>query len=226
MNERTLHKSQLIDFLITSKALSFGEFLLKSGRTAPYFINTGAFDDGKKITTLGAFYANYIHALGWDTVDVIFGPAYKGIPLCVATTIALAQNFDTNLGFCFNRKEAKTRGEGGEFVGTKLSAGMRAIIVEDVVTAGTTLQEVIPLLRETIGVEIQGVAIMVDREERGLGELSAVQETEASLGVPIRSMVTIRDILDYLSHPNNSGFQIDKALQERIDAYRAMYGVV
>ena len=138
--------------------------------------------------------------------------------------MSLSQNFDTNIGFSFNRKEAKTRGEGGEFVGTPLSRGMKVALVEDVVTAGTTLQEMVPVLRERLGVEVAGVVILVDRAERGKGTLSAVQEAEAELGIKIHPIITIFDIISYLSKPNSSGFQIDSALQSRIDEYRAEFG--
>jgi len=215
---------QVIDFLVQSQALKFGEFTLKSGRQAPYFINTGSFDNGEKISRLAHFYAQKLVSLGLHKADAVFGPAYKGIPLCVSTAMSLSQHFDTNIGFAFNRKEAKTRGEGGEFVGTPLKRGMKVVLVEDVVTAGTTLQEVVPVLRERLGVEIVGVVILVDRAERGKGELSAVQEAEAELSIEIHPIVTIFDIISYLSSPNSSGFQIDAALQSRIDQYRNEFG--
>lgn len=215
---------EVIDFLIQSQALKFGEFLLKSGRKAPYFINTGCFDNGEKISRLAHFYAHKLVSLGLHKADAVFGPAYKGIPLCVSTAMSLSQNFGTNIGFSFNRKEAKTRGEGGEFVGTPLSRGMKVVLVEDVVTAGTTLQEIVPVLRERLGVEVAGVVILVDRAERGRGTMSAVQEAEAELNIKIHPIITIFDIISYLSKPNSSGFQIDGALQGRIDEYRSEFG--
>ncbi len=219
-----MNKGQVIDFLVHSQALKFGEFLLKSGRKAPYFINTGCFDDGRKIAQLARFYAEAIVSLGLKDADAVFGPAYKGIPLCVSTAMSLAQNFDTNIGFCFNRKEAKTRGEGGEFVGKPLVNGMKVVLVEDVVTAGTTLQEMVPVLRNRLDVEVAGVVILVDRAERGKGALSAVQEAEQELNIKIHPIVTIFDIITYLSKANSSGFQIDTELQYRIDQYRAEFG--
>ena len=219
-----MNVSHVIDFLVKSQALKFGEFMLKSGRKAPYFINTGCFDTGRKISELAYFYAQKLHSLKLHTVDAVFGPAYKGIPLCVSTAMSLAQNFETNIGFSFNRKEAKTRGEGGEFVGAPLSRGMKVVLVEDVVTAGTTLQEIVPVLRERLGVEVAGVVILVDRAERGKGSISAVQEAELELGIQIHPIVTIFEIIAYLSKPNSSGFQIDAALQGRIDEYRAEFG--
>jgi orotate phosphoribosyltransferase len=221
----TLDKGKVIDFLVETKALKFGEFLLKSGRKAPYFINTGCFDDGEKICRLSDFYAAKIVELGLDDVDVVFGPAYKGIPLCVSTAMSLQRNFNKNIGFCFNRKEAKTRGEGGDFVGKPISKGMRVVLVEDVVTAGTTLQEMVPVLRDKVGVEIAGVIILVDRAEKGTGTCSAVEEAERDLGIKVTAIVTIHDVISYLSSANSSGFTIDAALKSRIDAYRSEYGV-
>jgi orotate phosphoribosyltransferase len=214
---------EVINFLVQSGALKFGDFTLKSGRKAPYFINTGGFDDGAKISKIARFYAQQIISLGLQDVDAVFGPAYKGIPLCVATAMSLAQDFSTPMGFCFNRKEAKTRGEGGEFVGKPLSAGMRIVLVEDVVTAGTTLQEMVPLLRDKVGVDIAGVVILVDRDERGAGDVSAVKEAERDLKIKVTPIVDINKIITYLSSPNPSGFQIDADLQKRIAAYREEY---
>jgi orotate phosphoribosyltransferase len=224
MNKVELQAGEVIDFLVQSGALKFGDFTLKSGRKAPYFINTGCFDDGAKIARLARFYAQQIVSLGLQNVDAVFGPAYKGIPLCVATAMSLAQDFGIPMGFCFNRKEAKTRGEGGEFVGKPLTAGMRVVLVEDVVTAGTTLQEMVPLLRDKVGLQIAGVVILVDRDERGVGEMSAVQEAVRDLKVTVTPIVDIKRIISYLSTPNSSGFQITAELQERIAAYREEYG--
>ena len=224
MAESAVKSGEVIDFLVQSGALKFGDFTLKSGRKAPYFINTGCFDDGAKIARLARFYAQQIVSLGLQEVDAVFGPAYKGIPLCVATAMSMSQDFGIPMGFCFNRKEAKTRGEGGEFVGKPLTAGMRVVLVEDVVTAGTTLQEVVPVLRNRIGLEVAGVVILVDRDERGVGELSAVREAERDLGITVTSIVDITKIISYLSRPNSSGFEISSELQKRIAQYREEYG--
>lgn len=215
---------EVVNFLVSSGALKFGDFTLKSGRKAPYFINTGSFDDGAKITQLSKFYAQRIVSLGLKDADAVFGPAYKGIPLCVSTAMSLSQNFGISMPFCFNRKEAKTRGEGGQFVGRALTAGMKVVLVEDVVTAGTTLQEIVPLLRDTMDVAVAGVVILVDRDERGAGELSAVKEAERDLGIHVSPIVNINQIIQYLSTPNSSGFQIAGELAERIVAYRREYG--
>jgi len=222
--EKTLSKPEVIDFLVRSQALKFGDFTLKSGRKAPYFINTGCFDDGDKITKLSHFYARQILAAGLGNVDVVFGPAYKGIPLCVSTAMTLASQYNTPMSFCFNRKEAKTRGEGGEYVGKPLTPGMKVVLVEDVVTAGTTLHEVIPVLRSKVGVEIAGVVILVDRDEKSTGSVSAVKQAEAELDISITSIVNIHDIITYLSRGNSSGYIIDEDLMKRINAYRAEFG--
>jgi orotate phosphoribosyltransferase len=219
-----LSKSEVIDFLVQSQALKFGDFTLKSGRKAPYFINTGCFDDGTKIAKLAHFYARQILAAGLGNVDVVFGPAYKGIPLCVSTAMTLASHYNTPMSFCFNRKEAKTRGEGGEYVGKPLAPGMKVVLVEDVVTAGTTLHEVIPVLREKVGVQIAGVVILVDRDEKATSEVSAVKQAEAELDIKITSIVTIHDIISYLSKENSSKFTIDEELMKRVKAYRAEFG--
>lgn len=224
MGNGLLQTSDVIDFLVKSSALKFGDFLLKSGRKAPYFINTGSFDDGAKITALSRFYAQKLLALQLPQVDVIFGPAYKGVPLAVATSMTLASEFGRNIGFSFNRKEAKTRGEGGEFVGYPLTAGSKVLLVEDVVTAGTTLQEVVPLLRERVGAEVIGVIILVDRMERGKDKLSAVQEAETELGIKVHPIVTILEIISYLSKENSSGLTLSAELLERIGEYRSAYG--
>jgi len=219
-----LSKSEVIDFLVQSQALKFGDFTLKSGRKAPYFINTGCFDDGTKISKLSHFYARQILAAGLGNVDVVFGPAYKGIPLCVSTAMTLASHYNTPMSFCFNRKEAKTRGEGGEYVGKPLTPGMKVVLVEDVVTAGTTLHEVIPVLREKVGVQIAGVVILVDRDEKATSHVSAVKQAEAELDISITSIVTIHDIISYLSKENSSKFTIDEELMKRVKAYRAEFG--
>jgi orotate phosphoribosyltransferase len=224
MNNSGINHGAVVDFLVKSGVLKFGDFTLKSGRQAPYFVNTGSFDDGAKISELSKFYAQQIISLGLQNVDAVFGPAYKGIPLCVATAMSLSRDFGIAMPFCFNRKEAKTRGEGGEFVGKPLKPGMRVVIVEDVVTAGTTLQEVVPVLRDKVGVEIAGVIILVDRDERGAGELSAVKEAERDLNIKVTSIIDIKKIISYLSSENSSGFKIDGELQKRVASYREQYG--
>ena len=224
-----INHGEVIDFLVESKVLKFGDFTLKSGRRAPYFINTGSFDDGAKISKLSRFYARQLIALGLGSVDAVFGPAYKGIPLCVSTAMSLALDFNIPMPFCFNRKEAKTHGDGGEFVGRSLQPGMKVVLVEDVVTAGTTLHEIVPVLRDKVGVEVAGVIILVDRDEKGRDEeggtgLSAVKEAERELKIKVHPIVDINTIIQYLAKPNTSGLQLDAEMLERINDYRAQYG--
>jgi len=191
------YQKDFIDFLVNSGALSFGDYTTKSGRKTPYFINTGKFDEGGKISALGKFYADHIMKSGLDKADIIFGPAYKGIPLCVATASAMA-GMGKNVGFSFNRKEAKDHGDAGIVVGKKIKDGDKVLLVEDVITAGTTMREIVPFLRSLAAVEILGVVVSVDRKEKGTGDLSAVQEVEKNYNLKVYPVVTIADILERL----------------------------
>ena len=217
------YQRRFIDFLVHANVLTFGEFTLKSGRKAPYFINTGNFNDGEKICHLGQLYAAHIvhHAL--TRANVIFGPAYKGIPLCVSTAIGLFNDHGISAGFTFDRKEAKDHGDGGILVGNKLERGDRVIIVEDVVTAGTTLNKIVPWVRELASLEVLGVVVAVDRCERGTGTMSAVKEIEQNLGVPIFPIVTIHNIVSYLSESNESGLILSTKVKDSIAAYLKEY---
>jgi orotate phosphoribosyltransferase len=198
------YQKDFIDFLVKSGALLFGDFTTKSGRKTPYFINTGRFDDGAKIAGIGGFYADHIISSGLDKVDVIFGPAYKGIPLCVTTSASLAAK-GRNIGFAFNRKESKDHGDKGMIVGRSLKDGDRVLLVEDVITAGTTMREVLPLLASLGKIVVAGVVIAVDRRERGTGSLSAVQEAEQAHGIKVYPVVTIHDILEHLGPTLKAG---------------------
>lgn len=215
------YQKAFIDFLLESGALTFGDFKLKSGRTAPYFVNTGLFDSGSKITTLGRFYAQHIQAVGLGELDVVFGPAYKGIPLCVATSSAMMSLYNRDIRFAFNRKEAKDHGDAGNIVGRQIKDGDRLVLVEDVVTAGTTLSEVIPFLRKLCRVDIQGVVIAVDRCEKGSGSVSAVKEISDNLGITVSPIVTIHQIFSYMKENELLNPEIIKAVREYIDIYGA-----
>lgn len=221
------YQKDFINFLIESGALTFGDFTTKSGRKTPYFINTGNFNDGNKISKLGSFYADHIVASQLSNSTVIFGPAYKGIPLAVTTVSSLALNHKINIGFAFDRKEVKDHGDGGRIVGKKIVDGDKIVLVEDVITAGTTMRESLPMLRALAKIEISAVVIAVDRQEKGSSEISAVQEVEKTLQVKVLPIVNINQILNYLnSSENTSGFKLNSQLINSISEYRKEYGVI
>ncbi len=219
-------------FLLETGALRFGDFTLKSGRRSPYFINAGAFDDGYLISRLGGFYAERILAAVRSrvlpsSIDTVFGPAYKGIPLAVATTIALGGRMGSPLGYTFDRKERKDHGDGGMFVGRPLHDGMRVLLVDDVMTAGTAVREVIPKLRAAADVRVVGLVLSVDRMERsGDGGLSAVESVRREFGFPVISIANVREILAAARdmHDAQDRPVLDDALWRRAQDYMAEYG--
>lgn len=214
------YKKEFIEFMHSSGVLMFGDFVTKSGRRSPYFMNTGNYKTGRQMARLGGFYAACLNEHGLEP-DILFGPAYKGIPLCVTTSVAMYSAFDKDVGYCFNRKEEKDHGEGGVLIGQKPSDGDSVVIIEDVITAGTAIRETLPILQNAAKVEIAGVIISVDRMERGKGELSAVQEVYNDFGIRVYPIVTIEDIISCIRDgtlPVSS--QLDKML-----AYREQYGV-
>ncbi|TRX74563.1 orotate phosphoribosyltransferase [Pseudomonas mangiferae] len=210
------YQRDFIRFAIERGVLRFGEFTLKSGRTSPYFFNAGLFDSGLALARLGRFYAAALADSGLD-FDVLFGPAYKGIPLAAATAVALAEHHERDLPWCFNRKEAKEHGEGGTLVGAPLRG--RVMIVDDVITAGTAIREVMQII-EAQGARPAGVLIAMNRQERGRGELSAIQEVERDFGMPVVSIVGLDQVLDYLAEDA----ELKKHLPA-VEAYRAQYGI-
>ncbi|HEY9149660.1 MAG TPA: orotate phosphoribosyltransferase [Gammaproteobacteria bacterium] len=210
------YQQAFLEFAIDAGVLRFGEFTLKSGRVSPYFFNAGLFNTGRHLARLGRFYAQAIVDSGRD-FDVLFGPAYKGIPLAAATGIALADHHERDLPWCFNRKEAKDHGEGGNLVGAPLEG--RVLIVDDVITAGTAIRESVDLI-QAAGATPAGVVIALDRQERGRGERSAIQEVEQDLGLPVTSIVTLADLQVWLEGGAGNADTL-----ERIRAYRAEYGV-
>ena len=212
------YQREFIEFAIEQGVLKFGEFTLQSGRVSPYFFNAGLFRTGSALAQLGRFYANAIEASGLS-FDVLFGPAYKGIPLAATTAVALADHHDRDLPFAFNRKEAKSHGEGGNIVGAELAG--RILIIDDVITAGTAIREVMTLI-EAAGAEAAGVVIALDRQERGEGSQSAIQEVESRYGMPVVSIVTLDMVLSYLEQQSNQELQGHAAA---IRDYRARYGV-
>jgi len=204
------------DFAIQAGVLRFGEFTLKSGRTSPYFFNAGLFNTGEHLAKLGRCYAQAIVDSDIN-FDVLFGPAYKGIPLAAAASIALAEQHGKNIPWCFNRKEAKDHGEGGNLVGSPLNG--RILVIDDVITAGTAIRESVDIIKSA-GAELAGVVIALDRQERGLGERSAIQEVEENLGINVASIVKLEHLLEYLKM--HSGYENAVAM---IESYRDQYGV-
>ena len=212
------YKRDFIAFLEGAGVLKFGDFTAKSGRKIPYFINAGEIKTGAQIARLGEFYAKaYLEKLGRKDA-VLFGPAYKGIPLAVSASVALVKE-GLDLPFFFNRKEAKDHGEGGLLVGYVPQPGQEVVIIEDVITAGTAIRESMALLSPLEGVKVAAAFVMVDRKEKGQGERSAMQEVEAEFGFPVCSIVTVYDILEYLSEDERNKENI-----ARIRAYLAVNG--
>jgi orotate phosphoribosyltransferase len=220
------HKHALIELMVRSDVLRFGDFTAKSGRKTPYFVDTGRYRSGAQISQLARFYAQAIRDEFSGQCDVLFGPAYKGIPLVTATAIALHDDHGQDVGFCFNRKEAKDHGEGGVLVGHRLRDGDRVVIVEDVTTAGTSIRETVPLLRAAAKVQLVGLVVAVDRMERGLGDKSALREVAETYGVKTVAIVTIDDIMQHLRGRAIDGkVVLTEELHARMTAYRAQYGV-
>lgn len=210
------YKTQFIDNAIASGALKFGQFRLKSGRVSPHFFNAGEFYRGKALAALGQCYAAAIVESGIE-FDVLFGPAYKGITLAAATSVALAEQHDLDVPYCFNRKEAKSHGEGGTIVGAPLEG--RVLIIDDVITAGTAIREVMAMV-DAADAQPAGVVIGLDRKERGNTDKSAIQEVEQQFGIPVVSIIDIDDILAYLG-----GKPDMKSLVQQIKEYRQEYGL-
>ena len=209
-----------IDLALEREALRFGHFKLKSGRESPYFFNAGLFSDGKSAAVLGRCYAAAIVRSG-IAFDMIFGPAYKGIPLATATVVALSEHHDLNVPYAFNRKEAKDHGEGGKVVGAPLRG--RVLIVDDVITAGTVVRESLDIIRGA-GAEPVAVALALDRQERGQGALTAVQEVEKEHGLKCVSIVTLADLIETLSRPADGRVRISAEQLTSLRAYRERYG--
>lgn len=214
------YKESFIKFMVDSGVLKFGEFTLKSGRLAPYFINAGEYKTGAQLAKLGEFYAECINEHGLKP-DTLFGPAYKGIPLAVSASVALYNKFDVNTNYCFDRKEVKDHGEGGMFVGKTLQDGEKVVIIEDVMTSGKALREVLPKLKGAADVTIEGMVITVDRMEKGLtSDKSAVSEVYDEFGVKVYSIVNINDIIDALESGIIPGGEYVGKMKE----YRKTYG--
>jgi orotate phosphoribosyltransferase len=219
------YKEEFIKFLVKSGALKFGDFTLKSGRKCPYFLNLGQFYKGSSMATLANYYAKALKA-NVGEFDIIFGPAYKGIPLAVASACEFFKEFGTDVSYSYNRKEAKDHGEGGMIVGAPITAESRLVIVDDVMTAGTALRESLDILNHLGPPKIKGVLIAVDRMEKGQGEKSATQEIKDEFGITVYSIVTITDIVEFLyNKPLDGVVVVDDEKKTAIENYRKQYGV-
>ncbi|WP_321275877.1 orotate phosphoribosyltransferase [Thiomicrorhabdus indica] len=211
-----MDKNQFIDFVMNTGVLKLGEFTLKSGRKSPYFFNAGLFNTGQEMASLSQGYAGAIANSGIE-FDVLFGPAYKGIPLAATTAVSLARDFDLDTPYAFNRKEAKDHGEGGNIVGAPLTG--KVLIIDDVITAGTAIREAIDIITSN-GAEPAGVVIALDRMEKGQNELSAIQEVEKEYGIPVVSIIDLNDIIAYLEKSDEGTRYLDA-----MKSYRSEYGI-
>ncbi|MGR5319956.1 orotate phosphoribosyltransferase [Vibrio sp. PNB22_3_1] len=210
------YQREFIEFALEKQVLKFGEFTLKSGRKSPYFFNAGLFNTGRDLARLGRFYAAALADSGIE-FDVLFGPAYKGIPIATTTAVALADHHDIDTPYCFNRKEAKDHGEGGNLVGSVLEG--RIMLVDDVITAGTAIRESMEIIQAN-GADLAGVLVAIDRQEKGKGALSAIQEVERDFGCAVISIVSLSDLITYLEEKGDATEHLDA-----VKAYRAEYGI-
>lgn len=210
------YQRQFIEFALEKEVLKFGEFTLKSGRKSPYFFNAGLFNTGKDLARLGRFYAAALQDSGIE-YDLLFGPAYKGIPIVTTTAVALAEHYDLDVPYCFNRKEAKSHGEGGSLLGSPLVG--RVMLVDDVITAGTAIRESMHIIQES-GASLSGVLVAIDRQERGNGALSAIGEIERDFECKVISIINLEDLVTYLEDKG-----VNKAHLEALNVYREEFGV-
>ena len=220
------YKQEFIEFMVDSGVLKFGEFTLKSGRKSPFFMNAGAYVTGAQLRRLGEYYAKAIHENFGDDFDVLFGPAYKGIPLSVATTIAYSALYGKEIRYCSNRKEVKDHGDVGILLGSKLKDGDRVVIIEAVTTSGKSIEETFPILMEQAKVEIKGLMVSLNRMEKGLsGKVSALAEIKEKYGFEARAIVTMADVIEHLyNRPYQGKIYIDDRLKAAIDTYYEQYG--
>ena len=220
------YKQEFIEFMVESQVLKFGEFTLKSGRKSPFFMNAGAYVTGTQLRRLGEYYAKAIHDNYGLDFDVLFGPAYKGIPLSVATTMAISELYGKDIRYCSNRKEVKDHGDTGILLGSKLKDGDRVVIIEDVTTSGKSIEETFPILKEQANVEIKGLMVSLNRMERGKGDKSALEEIQEKYGFRACAIVTMAEVVEALyNKPVEGTVLIDDELKARIDEYYKQYGV-
>ena len=219
------YKQEFIEFMVDSKVLKFGDFTLKSGRKSPFFMNAGAYVTGSQLRKLGEYYAKAIHDTYGDDFDVLFGPAYKGIPLAVATAMAYSELYGKEVKYCCNRKEVKDHGDVGILLGYKLQDGDRVIMIEDVTTSGKSMEETVPIVRAQANVEIKGLIVSLNRMERGQGEKCALDEVAELYGFPTAAIVNMAEVTEHLyNKPYKGEVIIDDTLKASIDAYYEQYG--
>lgn len=220
------YKKEFIEFMVESQVLKFGEFTLKSGRKSPFFMNAGAYVTGTQLRRLGEYYAKAIHDNYGLDFDVLFGPAYKGIPLSVATTMAISELYGKDIRYCSNRKEVKDHGDTGILLGSKMKDGDRVVIIEDVTTSGKSIEETFPIIKAQADVEIKGLMVSLNRMEVGKGgKVSALEEIQETYGFPANAIVTMKEVTEYLyNRPCNGEIIIDDTIKSAIDAYYEIYG--
>lgn len=220
------YKKEFIEFMVDCQVLKFGDFVTKSGRNTPFFVNTGFYRTGAQLRRLGGYYAEAIHQKFGVDFDVLFGPAYKGIPLSVAATIAISEKYGADIRYCSNRKEIKDHGDKGILLGSPMSDGDKVVIIEDVTTAGTSIEETMPIIKAQGEVETLGLVVSVDRMERGKGEKSALAEIEENYGLKTTAIVTMEEVVEHLYNREYKGkIIIDDKLKAAIDSYYEKYGV-
>ncbi|MDY4969268.1 MAG: orotate phosphoribosyltransferase [Lachnospiraceae bacterium] len=220
------YKAEFIEFMVDCNVLKFGDFVTKSGRKTPFFINTGFYRTGAQLRRLGEYYAKAIADKFGTDFDILFGPAYKGIPLSVAASMAMSEQFDADIRYCSNRKEVKDHGDTGILLGSPITDGDRIVIIEDVTTAGTSIGETLPIIKAQADASVLGLVVSVDRMECGKGEKSALQEIKETYGFETTAIVTMADVVEHLyNKPYKGKVIIDDQLKAAIDAYYDIYGV-
>jgi len=220
------YKKEFIEFMVECNVLKFGDFVTKSGRKTPFFVNTGFYRTGSQLKKLGKYYARAIEQKYGTDFDILFGPAYKGIPLSVTAAIAIDELYGKEVGYCSNRKEVKDHGDKGILLGSPISDGNKVVIIEDVTTAGTSIQETLPILKAQGNVDIVGLVVSVDRMERGQGVKSALCEIEENYGIKTTAIVTMAEVVEHLYNKEINGkVIIDDELKKAIDDYYDIYGV-
>ena len=219
------YKKEFIEFMVDSNVLKFGEFTLKSGRKSPFFMNAGAYVTGSQLKKLGEYYAKAIHDKYGEDFDILFGPAYKGIPLTVAATIAFSELYGKEIKYCSNRKEVKDHGDTGILLGSPIQDGDRVVIIEDVTTSGKSIEETFPILTAQGNVEIVGLMVSLNRMEKGKGEKSALEEIKDLYGFETGAIVTMAEVTEYLyNKPYKGKIYIDEPIRAALDSYYAEYG--